>query len=151
MSRKNFADLIVQAREKKKLSQVQIATGMDVSSQQVSRWERAASLPTAKLLPRLAATLGIEPAALYEAYALASQEETQDARREASQTRREMQDALAQVKVFVDTYQSFHAAYQKIGQQVDQLVADQEILKATIDEIKRAVLDPRRRDGGSRG
>jgi transcriptional regulator with XRE-family HTH domain len=149
VSRKKFADLIIQAREAKKLSQVRVAAEMDVSSQQVSRWERASSLPTAKLLPRLAEILGIEPGVLYEAYALASQEETQDARREISQTRRDLENALEQVKIFVDTYQSFHAAYQKIGEQVDQLVADQADLKTAIVEIKRAVLG--HRSGGPPG
>lgn len=133
----------------KQLSQVQLAAAMDVSSQQVSRWERAASLPTAKLLPRLAELLGVEPTSLYEAYALASQEETHDARREVSQSRRDLEAALEQVKMFVDTYQNFHAAYQKIGEQVDQLVADQVDLKAAVAEIKRAVLG--RRPGASQG
>lgn len=143
MSRKEFADLIVAAREAKKLSQVQLAAEMAVSSQQVSRWERAASLPTAKLLPRLAAILAIETATLYESYALASQEQAHDARREVTQTRRDLEAALAQVKEFVDTYQSFHAAYQKIGEQVDQLVINQADLQASIAEIKRAVLGHR--------
>lgn len=143
MGRKEFADLIVVAREAKKVSQVQLAAEMKVSSQQVSRWERAASMPAAKLLPRLAEILGIETATLYETYALASQEETRDARREVSQTRRDLEAALAQVKEFVDTYQSFHAAYQKIGEQVDRLVTDQADLQASIAEIKRAVLGHR--------
>lgn len=149
MSRKNFAELIVGARETRKLSQVQLATEVNVSSQQVSRWERGASLPTGKLLGRLADALGIDGPQLFEAYALASQEETKSARREVSQARRDLEEALEQVKLFVDTYQSFHAAYQKIGEQVDQLVSEQAELKTAVAEIKRAVVG--RGPGGPRG
>lgn len=114
------------------LSQPQIAAAIGVKQQQVSSWEHGTRIPD-RHRAALAKALGVDLADLLAWIAESAEEDAQGARRDASQAKRDLEEALAQVKQFVDTYKDFHAAYQKIGTQVDQLVAE-------VAEIKRVVL-----------
>lgn len=149
MSRKEIGDLIAERRIQCDMTQAQLAAAVDMSAPQVSRWERGVSLPDARVLPRLGAALDmpqelrLQLATLWtdtrardtEEKIAATQQENADLREENAGMRQELMAALIEVKRFVDTYQSFHAAYQKIGDQVDQLVEE-------IAAIKQAVLHP---------
>lgn len=133
MSRNAFALFLAHARKAKGLTQAQLAPLVEVESGQVSRWERGLSLPTDRNLDRLANALKVDLAELTSLAFSAAQEEGAEARRELADVRRDLEYALSQVKLFVDTYGEFHAEYQRIGDQVNQLAAD-------IAEIKQVVL-----------
>jgi transcriptional regulator with XRE-family HTH domain len=139
MTRKAFGEFIAHGREACDMTQVELADKVGVGSGQVSKWERGLSLPSPRKLAKIAAVLGLDVAELAERFADAGQEDALIARRQLSDVRRDLEYALDQVKRFVDTYAEFHAEYQRIGDQVNQLSAD-------IAEIKQAVLDrpPRR-------
>lgn len=53
---------------------------------------------------------------------------------ELQESRRQFDAGLSEIKRFSDTYQAFHASYERMGQQLDVLVGE-------MAEIKRIVLD----------
>lgn len=132
MSRRDLIDLLVTARGAAGLTQAQLAALCKVSSQQVSRWERGTAVPGRKVLPRLAEVLRLPERDLYVAAVEASQQETRQVRRQAN-------DVIATVNRFAETYQAFHAAYEQIGLDVQQLIIELAALKADVAEIKQAV------------
>lgn len=132
MSRRDLIDLLVTARGATGLTQAQLAALCKVSSQQVSRWERGSAVPGRKVLPRLAEVLRLAERDLYVAAVEASQQETRQVRRGAN-------ELIATMERFVETYQAFHAAYEQIGIQVQQVVDELAAVKADVAEIKQAV------------
>lgn len=132
MSRRDLIDLLVTARGAAGLTQAQLAALCQVSSQQVSRWERGTAVPGRKVLPRLAEVLRLAERDLYVAAVEASQQETRQVRRGAN-------ELIATMERFVETYQAFHAAYEQIGIQVQQVVDELAAVKADVAEIKQAV------------
>lgn len=142
MSRNALAGFLARARKAKGLTQAKLAPLVEVEQGQVSRWERGLSIPTERSLERLAAALGVDLADLTALALAAAQEEAAEARRELGDVRRDLEYALDQVKRFVDTYGEFHAEYQRIGEQVNQLAED-------IAEIKQVVLRRPVRQGRS--
>lgn len=138
MSRTALAVFLTRARKTKGLTQAQLAPLVEVESGQVSRWERSLSVPTEGNLERLAVALEVDLAELSALALAAAQEDAAEARKELADVRRDLEYALTQVKLFVDTYAEFHAEYQRIGDQVNQLATD-------IAEIKQVVLGPSRR------
>lgn len=135
MGRRELIDMLSAARQAAGLTQAQLAAECEVSSQQVSRWERGTAVPGARVLSRLAGVLGIPEGDLYRAAIAASQQETKQVRREAN-------EVIAKVERFVETYEAFHAAYDLIGRQVERLVGEMTAMKADIIEIKQAVHQP---------
>lgn len=64
------ASLIRQVRKEKGLTQAQLADIIHVSAKAVSKWERAAGLPDASLIPALSQALGVSSEALLAGRAL---------------------------------------------------------------------------------
>lgn len=115
-----------------------------VSAQQVSRWERGTAIPGRAATAKLAEGLSLDWRALNDLAIDAGHEETAETKRELSATRAELEATLVEVKRFVDQYQDFHAAYQRIGPQVDAMLSGMVELREEIAEIKRAVLSPQK-------
>lgn len=101
MSRRNLIDLLVTSRNAAGLTQAQLATRAKVSAQQVSRWERGTAVPGPKVLPRLAAVLGIPESDLYAAAIAASQQETKQVRRESNEMRGQYDKLLDEMRIVV--------------------------------------------------
>lgn len=137
MARRALADVIARARETKGLTQPQLAGLVGVTAQQIYKWEKARAIPAARQLPALAVALGLDQDQLYELHSDAKDEDIAVVKRDTSELRRALEEALAVVGHFTETYGQFHAEYQRMGTQINQLVEE-------IAEIKRAVLPPSR-------
>lgn len=140
MTRKALGGYIAHARESLDMTQVELAEKVDVSVGQVSKWERGLSLPSARKLGRIAGALQVDKAELYDLHADAKDDDLAAARSETGELRAALAEALAVVAQFTETYGQFHAEYQRMGIQINQLVEE-------IAEIKRAVLPPPHRRG----
>lgn len=139
MARRALADVIARARESKGLTQPQLATQVGVSAQQVYKWEKGRAIPAARQLPALALALGLDREELYELHSDAKDEDLAVVKRDTTDLRRSLEEALSVVAQFTETYGQFHAEYQRMGVQINQLVEE-------IAEIKQAVLPPPRRE-----
>lgn len=135
MSRREFSERLSAARDTKGLSQVQLAAAVEVSSQQVSRWERGASLPQPRLLPLLASTLDLELAEIYELYALASQEDARTARKD--------RDVLMErLQIFADRYEELGHTYAANHQLLSRLLAQGEAILERLDALEGRIPPP---------
>ena len=65
-----FRKLITRAREKKKLSQADLAETFKITRAYVNHWERGVSTPPKRLIPRVAQLLGIPVQDLFKAIQL---------------------------------------------------------------------------------
>lgn len=126
--------MLIAGREAAGLTQVQLAAECKVSSQQVSRWERGTAVPGAKVLPRIAAALGLPEQQLYMAAVAASQQETKSARRETNEV----------VEQFRQVAEQLHHAHMLLNERVDVIVSMMDSLTAGMSEVRDAVKKPTR-------
>lgn len=148
--REELGETISHARRRLNLSQGQLGKAAGVSAQQVSRWERATAIPSRAALAKVADTLGLDGRDLNDLAIEAGEEELKETKRDLASSRSdldavrgELESALVEVKRFVDQYQDFHASYQRIGPQVDEVLMGMTELREEIAQIKQAVLSPK--------
>jgi transcriptional regulator with XRE-family HTH domain len=126
VSRSAFGRRLAELRKASGVSQAALGEQAHVDQRRISAWEKGLNLPPPDKVPQLAKALGADPQELFELLAVASAAD-------ATQSRRELTEALQQVQRFVDTYQAFHAAYETMGRQIEEIAAE-------VAEIKRMVL-----------
>lgn len=101
MARRALAEFIARAREKKGLTQPQLADLVKVDRQQVYKWEHARAIPSARKLPALAGALDLDLDELYALHSDAKDEDLAAARRDTAAANEERDAALAEMRQIV--------------------------------------------------
>jgi transcriptional regulator with XRE-family HTH domain len=124
-----------QVREAADLTQKDVALALGITQQTVSNWEDKESIPAAKYYERLADVLQVDMLEFLHWITDAHRERGEKVRRENVDLRRDLARATellvdaarrfdqgtADIKRFSDTYQAFHASYERIERQLDEL------------------------------
>jgi transcriptional regulator with XRE-family HTH domain len=149
MARRALADVLVRAREKKGLTQVELA--QLVKSQQVSLWERAVTIPSGRNIEKLADVLGLSPTKLRDLADAARAAEHQEVRNEAAQARADRDVVLGKIGEFVDQYERLGHTYRSMAADVTTLIERalplQEVFEGISEQIAQVHQQLVRLDG----